>query len=154
MAVQTHGSFIVLHHWKIRSLMPWLNIPLTLSCYYLHQTCYPNIELTSICPILDIQSARPSSDKYQLHKALFWLGWDSTFCMGILQSINLTTIQSFKVQCHNTSFHSRLNITLPRLPNEITISMPTGCGGRIGRALVSRTEDRGFKPRSSQTNDL
>ena len=27
-------------------------------------------------------------------------------------------------------------------------------GGRIGRALVLRAEDRWFKPRSSQTNDL
>ena len=30
----------------------------------------------------------------------------------------------------------------------------TGRGGRIGRELVSRTGDRGFKPRSGQTNDL
>ena len=38
-----------------------------------------------------------------------------------------------------------------RMPNNYNI---TGRGGRIGRALVSRVGDHGFKPRSSQTNDL
>ena len=30
----------------------------------------------------------------------------------------------------------------------------TGRGGQIGRALISHVGDRGFKSRSSQTNDL
>ena len=47
------GDFIVVPHWEIMLLAP-----------------YPDIELTSPCPILLMLSARLGSDKYQFYKLL------------------------------------------------------------------------------------
>ena len=38
---------------------------------------YPNIELTSVCPILVTPSARLGSDNYHFSKSVIWLSWDS-----------------------------------------------------------------------------
>ena len=43
--------------------------------YFPTQSYYPDINLTSSCPIIVMPSAWLSSDKYQLLKSLVWFGW-------------------------------------------------------------------------------
>ena len=61
VTVHTPGGFIVLHHWEIRPLASWPNIPLI------------HIILAESCSILLMPSARLGSDKYQFDMPLVWL---------------------------------------------------------------------------------
>ena len=64
VTVCTDGDFVVLSHWEIKPLTPWLDIPLSY---------YPDTELTCPCPILLMPSARLGRNKYQFYKPLVCL---------------------------------------------------------------------------------
>ena len=54
--------------------------------WYPIRSNYLDTELTSLCSILLMPSARPGSEKYQFHKSLVWLNWGTK-----LYSTNSTT---------------------------------------------------------------
>ena len=82
VTVHTHGNFIVLLHWEIRSLAPWLDISQPLSWHWAEQPC----------PIQLMPSTWLGSYKFQFDKSLVWLDRKHFFLL-----INLFTLFIFIV---------------------------------------------------------
>ena len=69
-------TFDSAHSWERHISTPQGNqATVTISRYPTHSH-YPDIETTSLCPILIMLSTRIGSDKNQFHKMLVWLNWE------------------------------------------------------------------------------
>ena len=100
---------------------------------YPTQSHYPDIELTSPCPILLMSSARLGSNKYKFDKSLIWLDWEPNTPISHTRGLHSTNL----ALCLFLPYHHR--------PGAVAESVE-----HWSQVL----EIVGSNPWSSQTNDL